>query len=275
MRGSTSDKTILVTGASSGFGLHIGNTLASAGYRVFGTGLEESPDRPGVRMIRMNADDDASVQACVARVMAESGRIDVLFNNAGFGLCGAIEDTSVDEAKAQFETNYFGAVRMLREVLPIMRRQQAGRVVVTGSLASEVALPFQPHYSASKYAIRALIDSLRLELGGTPLDATVIEPGDFATGFTAARRYAAGARTGILAAQMEATVGIMERDERSGPGPEAMGKLCLKLVEARKLKPVYAIGRRDQRLLVLLKRWIPASWFELIMARYYGLSRQA
>ena len=274
MREATADKTILVTGASSGFGMNIADTLAAAGHRVFGTGLEENPDRPGVRMVRMDVTDDASVRACVARVMEESGRIDVLFNNAGFGLCGGIEDTSLDEARAQFETNYFGAVRMLREVLPVMRRQQAGRIIATGSLAGEVALPFQPHYCASKHAIRALIEALRLELRGTPLDATVIEPGDFATGFTAARRFAAEARSGANAGQMEATVAIIERDERSGPGPEAMGKLCLELVEAVTLKPVYAIGRRDQRLTVLLKRWIPATWFESLLARHYGLGRE-
>lgn len=270
-----SDKVVLVTGASSGFGRQMADKLAVAGYRVFGTGLDNDPDRDGVRMLQMDVNACESVDAGVALVMAEAGRIDVLVNNAGFGLFGSVEDTALDEARAQFETNYFGTVRMLRAVLPVMRAQGNGRIIVMGSIGGEIALPFQSHYCATKFATRALVDALRLELRGTSLDATVIEPGDFATGFTASRRCAASAESGAYSEQMARTLAIVERDELKGASPELLGELCLKLVRARKLGPVYTVGRTGQRMAALLKRVIPAGWFEAILASNYEIASPA
>ena len=266
-----SDKVVLVTGASSGLGRQMADKLAAAGYRVFGTGLEDEPDRTGVCMLQMDVNDSESVDECIIRVVAEAGHIDVLVNSAGYGLFGSVEDTSLEEARAQFETNYFGTVRVLRAVLPVMRAQGSGRIIAIGSIGGEIALPFQSHYCASKFATRALVDALRLELRGTAVDATVIEPGDFSTGFSASRRCASAAESGDYAQQMAISLAIVERDELKGPGPELLGDLCLKLVSTRKLKPAYTVGKPGQRMATLLKRFMPASWFESILASTYRL----
>ncbi|PLW69857.1 SDR family oxidoreductase [Pseudohalioglobus lutimaris] len=274
MNGSTpqsQEEVVLITGASSGFGLQMADKLSAAGYRVFGTGLEDELSHPRATLLQMNVNDDDSVDQCVDRIMAQAGRIDVLINNAGFGICGAVEDTSIEEARAQFETNYFGAIRMLRKVLPIMRKQDSGRIIAVGSLGGEIALPFQSHYCATKFSTRALSDALRLELHGSPIDATVIQPGDFATGFTASRRFSSESQTSHLSAQLKTTMAIVERDEKNGADPDLLGDLCLRLVRKRKLKPVYNVGGAGQRAAALLKRLVPASWFEALMVSSYKL----
>lgn len=180
-------KVIFITGASSGFGKQMALHLSSLGYRVFGTGLEAEHTIGDVPVFQMDINDQVSVEKAVAKVIAQAGCIDVLVNNAGFGICGAVEDTSIEEARRQMETNFFGHVRVLQEVLPHMRKRGSGRLINVSSLAGRVALPYQPFYSASKHAIEGMTRSLRIELTGSGIDCTLIEPGDFNTGFTAAR----------------------------------------------------------------------------------------
>ncbi len=264
-------KIIVVTGASSGFGEQIAKALALAGHRVFGTSRNHKPDADGVRMVRLDVTDDASVAACIALVMAEAGRIDVLVNNAGIGICGAIEDTSLAEAQAQLDTNFWGAVRLIQGILPIMRNQRSGRIVTIGSLAGHAALPYQAFYSASKFALEGLNEALRLELTGTGIDATIICPGDFRTGFTAARRVAEKAAGSFYAGKMERTVKIYERDELNGADPAQVARLVVTIVRAGKVRVRYSVGKFEQRFGILLKRWLPPEWFELIMQSTYQL----
>jgi NAD(P)-dependent dehydrogenase (short-subunit alcohol dehydrogenase family) len=296
---TTDPKVILITGASSGLGAAMAQRFAAAGHRVYGgsrhipsarlstqapkvsagrTAINEAI--APVQWLALDVTDTQSVDKAVAHVLAHAARIDVLINNAGNGIIGAIEDTHIDEARAQFDTNYFGVVNMLRAVLPVMRAQQQGRIITIGSLAGEVALPYQAHYSASKAALNALNEALRHELRDelrhklrdtTPsdIDATLIAPGDFKTGFTDARRIAAHALSRVHAQRLESSLARYAHDERNGADPEHVAALALRLITVRKLRPRYRIGRLDQRLGAQLKQWLPDTVFEFLMRKIY------
>jgi len=265
-------RVVLVTGASSGIGKAIAQGLARRGYKVYGTSrTSHGPDEGGVRMVRLDVTRPESVSECVSNVLAREGRIDLLVNNAGGGLAGTVADTPLEEARALMETNFWGAVRMAREVLPAMLQRGDGRIINIGSLAGHVGLPFQAFYSASKFAIDGLTEALRLELRGTGVQATLICPGDFSTGFTTSRRVALSAPTRSMMKRLERTLEIYERDEQAGGTPEPVAALVTALAARRRLRVRYHVGRADQRLGVFMKRLMPAQAFERLMAAIYRL----
>jgi NAD(P)-dependent dehydrogenase (short-subunit alcohol dehydrogenase family) len=267
----STSKVVLVTGASSGLGRAMAEHLSAVGYIVFGTSRKRAGSTGAVRMLALDVTDDVSVQQTIGQVIAETGRIDVLVNNAGIGLCGAVEDTSVDEARWQFETNFFGTVRVTRAVLPHMRQNGKGRVITVSSLAGMAALPFQPYYSAAKFALEGWNEALRLELAGSVIDCTTINPGDFKTGFTAARVFAREALTGRHAEQLKTTAAIYERDENRGADPLLVARLAEKLIARRRVGVRYTVGSPIQRFGMVLKRVLPATVFERIMKGTYGI----
>jgi NAD(P)-dependent dehydrogenase (short-subunit alcohol dehydrogenase family) len=261
-------KVVLVTGGSTGLGAAVVDRLTADGHRVFGTSRRPS-EASG--LVTLDVTDDASVASCVATVLAEAGRIDVLVGNAGYGVAGAVEDTTLDEARAQLETNFFGAVRVTRAVLPAMRAQGSGRIITVSSFAALQALPYQPFYSASKWALEGFGEALRLELRGSGIDACTVLPGDFRTEFTEQRVLAAGARSPEHAERLAAVLATYERDERAGADPARVGALVSRLVEARRVRPRYLVGKPSQRVAVGLKRVLPAAAFEWAFRRTYGL----
>jgi NAD(P)-dependent dehydrogenase (short-subunit alcohol dehydrogenase family) len=265
-------KVVLVTGASSGLGKAIAEELARKGHKVYGTSRNPSPGiENGVLMVPLDVTDDSSVAKCVTEVATAEGRIDVLVNVAGFGLSGSVEDTTVDEAHQQLETNFFGVVRMTREVLPVMRSQDRGRIITISSMAGFIGLPYQPYYSASKFAVEGLNEALRLELIGSGIDTCTVGPGDFKTGFTAARVYAKAARSPLHAQRMTKVVDTYERDETNGADPQVVADLVSKLVDKRRLRVRYVVAKPAQRAAAILKNTLPATAFEWIMTKIYPL----
>jgi NAD(P)-dependent dehydrogenase (short-subunit alcohol dehydrogenase family) len=264
-------KVVLVTGASSGLGQAIAQRLASQGHVVFGTTRSPYGDQGNVRMIALDVTDDLSVAKAIDEVVAAAGRIDVLINNAGVAICGAVEDTGIDEVYRQMETNFFGTVRTIRAVMPHMRAQGSGRIINISSLAGLVSLPFQAFYSASKYALEALNEALRMELSGSGIDSTNINPGDFKTGITAARVFTRQALAGRNATQLTATVSKYEHDEINGSDPALVAKLVERLIAKRRVRVRYSVGRLDQRVMALVKRAIPARVFERLMKGAYAI----
>src|SRR5450432_339064 len=175
-------KAILVTGASSGIGAAIVARLAQDGHRVIGTQRATAGKTSGgVEMLTLDVCSDASVKLCVESFLQRTGRIDVLINNAGYLQSGAIEEVTVDQARAEFETNYFGVVRMVKAVLPTMRAQKDGLIATTSSLAGMVPLPFWGHYNASKFAVEGLMETLRHELKPLGIQVAMVEPGSIKT----------------------------------------------------------------------------------------------
>lgn len=180
-------KVALVVGASSGFGLGIAEALLAEGVIVYTAARRLDPMKglaaKGARLVQMDICNDASVEAGIARIVAESGRIDILLNNAGYGAYGAVETVPVEEVMRQFDVNIFGLARVNKAVLPVMRAQRAGRIIVTSSLASHLSVPGSGWYTATKMALKGLAETLRMELHRTGVKVIQIEPGAVQTGF--------------------------------------------------------------------------------------------
>jgi len=274
-------RVVLITGASSGFGQACARHLASRGYRVFGTsrradknsvaGPSLSPATP-YHMIPMDVRDTASVQAGVDMVIHTAGCIDVVVCNAGYGLAGSVEDSSVAEVRQQFETNFLGTWRVCRAVLPHLRRQKGRYLVIVGSLAGRIGIPFQAAYSASKFALEALAESLRLEVKPWGLHVVLIEPGDFRTGFTRHRQKAAAARDNpTYADAFTRALSVMEADEQNGPAPEHIAALMEDIITHPAPRLRYTAGPIPQRVGVLLKGILPGRVFEWLMLKTYKM----
>lgn len=266
-------KVVLVTGVSSGFGQAIAAELDTRGYRVFGTTRKPSAAAPtGCTLVSMNVDDEGSVTAGVAEVLRHAGRIDAVVNNAGWGFAGAIEDTTVDEARRQFETNFFGMHRMCRAVLPHMRAQRAGRIVNMSSLAGLVSVPFQAMYSASKFAVEAYTEALRMETRPVGIHVAMVEPGDFATRFTANRRMtAASTAESPYAERCRTAVLRMAEDESGNVDIGPVVRAVITAVEARNPRLRYPAASALQRTLVSLRPVLPQALFEYLLMEHYGI----
>ena len=181
-------RSLLVTGCSSGIGLAAAETLAARGWRVFATcrqaGDVERQVGHGLESLRLDLDDPASIRAAVAEVLDRTGgRLDALFNNGGFGQTGAVEDLSRQALREQFETNLFGWVELTNLVIPTMRRQGHGRIVMNSSVLGLAGLPYRGAYVAAKFALEGITDTLRMELAGSGIRVSLIEPGPITSRF--------------------------------------------------------------------------------------------
>ena len=182
------EKTILITGCSSGIGLCVARGLSSRGYRVFATARRaadvEALNKEGLESLLLDLDDPRSITAAVEEILTRTnGRLDALFNNGAYGQPGAVEDLSRDVLRAQFETNLFGWHQLTNLVLPVMRSQGHGRILHNSSVLGFVALRYRGAYNASKYALEGLADTMRLELAGTNIHVALIEPGPISSRF--------------------------------------------------------------------------------------------
>jgi NAD(P)-dependent dehydrogenase (short-subunit alcohol dehydrogenase family) len=268
---------VLITGASSGIGRVCAEHLHANGYRVYGTSRNAQWPGPAVGqassppycLLPLDVTSDTSVAAAVQLVVEREDALDVLVNNAGFGIAGAVEDTTIDEAREQFDTNFFGTMRMCRAALPVMRRQGSGCIVNISSIAGRIGIPFQALYSASKFAVEGFTEALRMEAAPFGIRVVLVEPGDFRTGFTGNRRLARAPVTGAYRERQSRAIAVMEHDERHGATPEAVARVVHHIVTRRSPRPRYAVGPLTERFALLLKRVVPARLFEWGLATYY------
>jgi short-subunit dehydrogenase len=265
-------KVILVTGASHGIGRACANRLAIEGHHVYGTSRhpENVNELKNLNILAMDVNSDESVDALINEVVGLEGRIDVVINNAGFGIAGSIEDTSVEEAKSIFETNFFGLLRVCRAVVPKMREMGQGKIINISSLGGRIGLPFQGLYSATKFAVEGLSEALRMEVRQFGIAVTVIEPGDMRTNFTDNRRYTKGSMdSSPYAVALKRTMNVVETDERQGSSPEQVADLVARLVSRRSLKVRYSTGSLLQRGAAFVKQIVPGKFFEWALMKYY------
>ena len=203
-------------------------------------------------------------QACV------EGRLDAVVSNAGMDIAGALEDTSSAEALAQFETNFFGNHRVCRATLPHLRARARAYIVVIGSIAGRIALPFQGMYSASKFALEGYCEALRMELRGSSVRVAMVEPGDFATGFTAARRKTVASGQGsVYRVAFEAALAVIEKDETIGADPDLVSRAVLQLLATDRPAPQHLVGAFLQTAVARAKPFLPAPLFETLIADHY------
>jgi NAD(P)-dependent dehydrogenase (short-subunit alcohol dehydrogenase family) len=253
-------KVALITGASAGLGRACADTLDQRGWQVVGTsrrGLAGSWTG-----LVMDVDDDEAVRRGVDGVVATHGRLDAVVAAAGWGLAGPVEETPIADAKAQIETNLWGVVRVVQAALPHFRRQGGGRVIVIGSIGGVIGIPFQAFYSASKFALEGYVEALAYEVAPFNVQVCVVEPGNFKTNFTAARRDVDLTADSPYRAATAKAIGRMARDEQRGADPRLVGELVARLLEVKRMPRRVTAGKVDERAGALAKRLLPFSIFE-------------
>jgi NAD(P)-dependent dehydrogenase (short-subunit alcohol dehydrogenase family) len=262
-------QTVLVTGASSGIGRATALTLAERGLRVFGTSRRPDAAEPApFPMLQLDVRSEDSVNACVNEVLARAGRVDVLVNNAGYALSGASEETSIEEAKAQFDTNFWGAVRMVNAVLPGMRKARAGKIISIGSVVGLFAIPFAPFYSASKFALEGYSEALWHELRPFGISVSVIEPAFIHTAIAEASSTAAIALPEYQGPRRRAAKNIM-RYVSEGLPPDRVTSRVLEIIADRSPTLRYPVGT-DATWLPRLKAIAPWSTFAAGVGRRFS-----
>ncbi len=262
---------ILITGITSGFGLAMAKQLSSEGHKVYGTHRRAVEFLPGVTYIQAEATDDAQVEAAVNQVIEAEGRIDVFINNAGMGIGGPLEFNTIEEARRQMDVNWLGMVRFLHFVVPQMRKQGYGKILCFSSIGGLMGLPFQGLYSASKFAIEGYCEALRLETKAFGIKVVLIEPGDFATNFTAQRKSVSNPEAYEVYKTYAKSLESIEHDESSGLKPEYLAKKISGIIKKKNPAYNYIISTLEQRLSVFLKAILPPSWFAAILSSYYKL----
>jgi NAD(P)-dependent dehydrogenase (short-subunit alcohol dehydrogenase family) len=270
---------VLITGTSSGIGRACATYLHQCGYRVYGTSrqasaLSQVDTQPPetFTVIPMDVTSDASVATGVQTILAREGRLDAVVNNAGVSLIGAVEDTLLEEARLQLETNFFGVLRVCQHVLPAMRYQQAGCIVNISSMGGLIGLPFQAIYSASKFALEGFSEALRLEVWPYGIRVVLIEPGDFRTAITSHRHIARGAQpTSVYARRFIHARAVIEANEVHGSAPERIAYQLERILRYSSPRLRYPIGSVAERIGLRLKQVIPSAWFEWVVRWYYRL----
>jgi NAD(P)-dependent dehydrogenase (short-subunit alcohol dehydrogenase family) len=271
-------KTILITGCSSGIGLCAARGLKARGYRVFATARKsEDVDTlraEGFEAVRLDLADSASIRAAVDHVLeATGGELYALFNNGAYGQPGAVEDLSREALRAQFETNLFGTHELTNLVLPVMRRQGRGRIIQNSSVLGFIALRYRGAYNASKYALEGLSDTLRLELAGSGVHISLVEPGPILSRFRAnAMAMYAQTIDPERSAHREVYRAMEDRLQKEGPavpftlGPEAVLEKVIHALEAKRPKARYYVTFPTY-LFGYLKRMLPVRALDWVLMR--------
>lgn len=256
------DKVVLITGASAGIGRACADRLHRAGWTVVGASRRGTSVGGWTPMV-MDVDDDGSVAEGVAGVFREHGRLDAVVASAGWGLAGSVEQTPIAEAKAQLETNFWGAVRLVQAALPAMRARGTGRLVLIGSIGGMIGIPFQAFYTASKFAMEGYAEALAYEVAPFDITVTVVEPGNVRTDFTASRK-AVRPPDGDdpYAAVVAKAVGVMERDEANGVEPVAVAVVVERVLAAARPPRRVSVGKFGERIGIMAKRLMPYRLFE-------------
>ena len=260
-------EVVLVTGGSSGIGRCTALALKNAGCTVYEMSrrAEGFPDVPHLQGDVTKAED---VDAVLAHILDEQGRLDVVVNAAGFGISGAVAFTDTEDAKRQFEVNFFGMVTVNRAVLQIFHKQGSGRIVNISSVAAPIAIPFQTYYSASKAAIDAYTMALANEVRPYGITVCAVLPGDIKTGFTAARKKSIEGDD-VYGGRIARSVAVMEHDEQNGMKPEIAGRYIAKVARKKSKKPLYTIGF-SYKLFVLLSKLLPARLLNYLVGLIYA-----
>lgn len=261
------EKICVITGGTSGIGKCTAEAMVKKGYTVYELSRREAGN-PGMYHIPTDVTDPEACQRAIDAVYSQAGRIDVMINNAGFGISGAIEFTPIEQAKRQLDVNFFGMVNMNRAVLPIMRQQGGGRIVNMSSVAAPIAIPFQAYYSASKAAVRTYSLALASEVRPFGIEVCVIMPGDIATGFTAARRKSCDGDDAYHG-RIARSVAVMEHDEQTGMSAEYAGQFVARRATQKRAKLICTMGHK-YALFVFLMRILPTGLATRIVGKIYA-----
>lgn len=262
------DKKIAVlTGGTSGIGMQTALALKSAGYTVYELS-RRAQGVEGLNHLVADVTDEAAVKKAVDEIVAREGKIDVLVNNAGFGISGAVEFTKTEDAKRLFDTNFFGMVNMNRAVVPVMREAGQGRIVNISSVAGQIPIPFQTYYSAAKAATNSYTMALANELRPYGVTVCAVQPGDIKTGFTKAREKTVDGDD-VYGGRIGRSVSRMEHDEQTGMDPAKAGAFVGRVALKTGHKPLYTIGFA-YKAAVFLTKVLPAGALNWLIGKIYA-----
>ena len=252
-------KTVLITGATSGIGLQIANLLHEKGFQVYGTSRtpEKCQQRLPFELFELDVTSEKSIQKCVDTLISKTKTIDVLINNAGIGICGSAEETSVEQAYKQFETNFWGTVKMTKAILPVMRQQHFGKIITIGSLAGLIGVPFQSYYSASKHALEGFFKSLKFEVAPFNIKISVIEPGFFKTNLHNSFEFAEFAISDYDKMRNNA-LHVLSTSIDNADTPVSVARVILKILNTENPGYSYRVGKNT-----LLAPWLQFLYFRL------------
>lgn len=258
----------LITGGSSGIGFETANALREKGVTVYEMSRRES-HQDGVIHLSGDVTNKEDIEAAVNTVISKEGRIDILINNAGFGISGAAEFTPIEAAQKQFNVNFFGLCSMCSSVIPHMRKNGGGRIVNISSVAAVAPISFQAFYSASKACINSYSIALGNEVKDFGISVTAIMPGDIKTCFTDVRE-SEYIGDDIYGGKIHRSVEKMESDEKNGMSPQSAGRYIARIALKKKVKPLYAI-RIDYKFLSVLARILPVRTLSWLLRKLYVL----
>ena len=265
-------KVVLINGGSSGIGKSIGEYLTEKGFSVYGT--SRNPERyteSKFPILQLDVKNIETIQQTITTIIKKEGRLDVVINNAGAGITGAIEEIPESEIKANFDTNFFGPINVIKAVLPQMRKQQSGLIINITSIAGYMGLPYRGIYSASKGALELLTEAFRMELKDFNIKMTNIAPGDFATNIAAGRYHTPLLEHSPYKKPYGNTLELMNAHVDSGFNPNIMAHAVLKVINTKNPKTHYKVGAFMQKFSIVLKRILPDSVYEKLLINHYKL----
>jgi len=275
------EKVAVVTGTSSGIGFETALALAREGYHTYATmrdttksdKIKELGQKENLKIsvLELDVDDEDSIKAAIKKILDEKQSIDVLVNNAGWGLWGCVEDVSVDEFKAQFDTNFFSVIRLIQEVGPTMRKQSSGKIVNISSVAGRIGFPASPAYISSKFALEGLSESLRLEMSPFGVDVIIIEPGVIKTNFLNPVKLAKKSESDTAYRDITARVvsGVKMMAEMGTPAKEVADTI-VKAINDDKPLPRYIVGNDASMFLEAKKSKTDIEFENYLKKELYG-----
>lgn len=267
-----SEKIIFITGASSGIGRAMAEFLHQKGYKVYGTSRnpQQYPESK-VKLVALEVTDVGSIRKAVEQVIEIEGKIDVLINNAGAGITGALEEIPSEEIKRNFGTNLFGPIEVIKAVLPQMRKQKSGLIINITSIAGYMGLPYRSVYSASKGALELITEALRMEVKQFGIEVTNIAPGDFATNIAQGRYHTPVIQGSDYEKSYGKNLELMNAHVDSGSDPIQMAEAVYRVINTSKPKIHYKVGAFLQKFSIVLKRVLPDKIYEKMLMNHYKI----
>ena len=263
-------KVVLITGASSGIGKSIATFLSEKGMKVYGTSRKPQKNQNvPFTFVVLDVLDLHSIDKAVAFILEQEGKLDVLVNNAGMGITGPIEDTPTDEMRRVFDTNLFGAIDVMKAVLPQMRKQKSGSIINITSIAGYMGLPFRGMYSATKGALELVTESVRMEVKNFGIKVVNVAPGDFATNIAAGRYHTPVFENSAYRKVYAENLALMDAHVDSGMNPIEMAVVIFKIINTEHPKVHYKVGGFMEKFSIVLKRILPDKMYEKLLMNHY------
>jgi len=261
------NKTVLISGASSGIGLSLANKMQEDGYTVIGLSRKK-PSNISFKYYECDLTNMELIKTVSKKIILDYNTIDILINCAGVGTGGAIEEISDQDLLWVYNVNLFGTVELIKNLLPALKTSKKAKIINIGSVAGEITIPYQTSYSMSKSSLQRLTEGLRIELKQFNIDACTVLPGDTKTGFTSNRKTILN-KNSPYKRNVERSIAKMEKDEQNGVSPNRVVKVIYKVINRNRM-PIQVVVGLDYKFLVFLSRVLPRRLVEYIITKMYG-----